>query len=197
MVILYHILIYHYFIMFMLLFKSKITQRVLNYYFVNSDKKHYINELARILKVDPKNLFRKLQELEEEGLLLSEVLGRQKYYFLNNSFYLLKEYKVIFNKTFGLEGLLQKIVSSNNDISEAYIFGSYAKNKMDSFSDIDVLLVGNFSSIEMTKKISQIEKTIGREINLLSFSSEEYSKRKNKKDDLINNILKDKIIKLK
>lgn len=181
----------------MLLFKSKITQRVLNYYFINPDKKHYINELARILKVDPKNLFRKLQELEEEGLLLSEVLGKQKYYFLNKSFYLLKEYRIIFNKTFGLEGLLQKTVNSNSAVSEAYIFGSYAKNKMDSFSDIDILLVGDFSSIEMTKKISQIEKTIGREINLLSFSSEEYSKRKNKKDDLINNILKDKIIKLK
>jgi predicted nucleotidyltransferase len=181
----------------MLLFKSKITQKVLNYYFVNLNVKHYINELARILELDPKNLFRKLQDLEREGILSSETVGKQKYYFLNKSFHLLKEYQSIFNKTFGLEGLLQKIVVSNSDVSEAYIFGSYAKNKMDAFSDIDVLLIGNFSSIEMTKRISQIEKSIGKEINLLSLSFDEYSKRKNKKGDLINNILKDKIIKIK
>lgn len=181
----------------MLSFKSSVIQKVLTYFFVNSEAKHYINELARILELDPKNLYRKLKEMEEEGLLLSEILGKQKYYFLNNSFLLLGQYKAIFNKTIGIENLLKKLVDSNNGITKAYIFGSYAKNRMDSHSDIDLLIVGNCSVLEIAEKIAKLEKCIGREINLLNLSFDEYEKRKNKKGDLINNILMDKTINLK
>ena len=57
----------------MLRFRSKITIKVLNYYFLNPQKSHYVNELARILGVDPANLFRKLRELEKEGILVFEM----------------------------------------------------------------------------------------------------------------------------
>jgi predicted transcriptional regulator with HTH domain len=49
----------------MLGFRSKITIKVLNYYFLNPQKSHYANELARLLDVYPANLFRKLKELEK------------------------------------------------------------------------------------------------------------------------------------
>ncbi len=181
----------------MLSLKSAIVQKVLTYFFINSSSRHYINELARILDLDPKNLYRKLKEMEGEGLLLSEISGKQKYYFLNNSFLLLEQYKAIFNKTIGIEGLLKKLVGSSNSILRAYIFGSYAKDKMDIHSDIDLLIVGDCSVLEISEKITKLEKSIGREINLLNLSFDEYEKRKNKKGDLINNILIDKIINLK
>ena len=41
----------------MLNFKSKITIEILSYYFINPDRKHYINELAKIINADPGNLF--------------------------------------------------------------------------------------------------------------------------------------------
>ena len=197
MVYYYHKKIYNYFINFMLSLKSAIVQKVLTYFFINSSSRHYINELARILDLDPKNLYRKLKEMEGEGLLLSEISGKQKYYFLNNSFLLLEQYKAIFNKTIGIEGLLKKLVGSSNSILRAYIFGSYAKDKMDIHSDIDLLIVGDCSVLEIAEKIAKLEKSIGREINLLNLSFNEYEKRKNKKGDLINNILIDKIINLK
>jgi len=66
-------------------FRSKITIKVLNYYFLNPKKSHYVNELARILDVDPANLFRKLIELEREGVLVSEMRGNQRYFSLNKN----------------------------------------------------------------------------------------------------------------
>ena len=58
-------------------FKSKIAEKLLGYYFVNADAGHYINELARMLSLDPGNLDRKLKELEKEGILISRPIGNQ------------------------------------------------------------------------------------------------------------------------
>ena len=77
----------------MLNFRSKIAIKVLGYYFVNPARKHYINELARILDEDAGNLFRKLKDLEREGILSSEAIGNQRYFFLNKRYPLLKELK--------------------------------------------------------------------------------------------------------
>lgn len=87
--------------------KSKITQKLLNYYFLNPRVSHYINELAKILEVDPKNLYRKLNELEKEGLFESEFKGKQRYYRLSRNYPLLKQYKEIFEKTYGLKNKLK------------------------------------------------------------------------------------------
>ena len=73
--------------------KSKITIKVLNYYFLNPKAKKYINELAGILEIDLGNLDKKLKELKMEGILCSESAGKERYYFLNNKYPLLKEVK--------------------------------------------------------------------------------------------------------
>lgn len=81
----------------MLEYRSKITQKVLGYYFLNPERSHYINEFADLLSVDPGNLFRKLKELELEGILISETHGNQRYFSLNKKYPLLHEVKKIYN----------------------------------------------------------------------------------------------------
>ncbi|MFH0876882.1 MAG: hypothetical protein V1863_01480, partial [Candidatus Omnitrophota bacterium] len=58
------------------------TIRLLDYYFLNPDAQAYINELARILELDPKNTETKLKEFEKEGLFRSEFRGKERYFFL-------------------------------------------------------------------------------------------------------------------
>ena len=55
----------------MISFKSKVTKSILNYYFLNPDAVHYVNELAKILKADAKNMHRKL----EASVSLSQFQG--------------------------------------------------------------------------------------------------------------------------
>jgi len=83
---------------------SKIANKILRYFFINPSRKNYINELARILEADPGNLSRKLQELENEGILNSEFSGEQRYYFINKKYPLLKETK----KAFELQRMAEK-----------------------------------------------------------------------------------------
>ncbi|EKD46396.1 MAG: 3,4-dihydroxy-2-butanone 4-phosphate synthase/GTP cyclohydrolase II [uncultured bacterium] len=70
---------------------SKITEKLLNYYFSAPDANHYINELARLLDVDPGNLDRKIKELEKEGIFISQINGNQKYFSLNKKYPLIVE----------------------------------------------------------------------------------------------------------
>ena len=180
----------------MISLKSKITQKVLNYFFLNPEDKRYINELAKILDLDPKNLFRKLEELENEGLLGSEFRGKERFFFLNKSYSLLEHYCHIFLKTLGLEQELREIINNTEGIKEAYIFGSYARSKMDASSDIDILLIGNHSTLQVQKKINKLQKEVAREFNVISLSIKEFEKKKKQKNQFIENILKSKPIKL-
>lgn len=180
----------------MINFKSQITQKLLGYYFINAHKKHYVNELARILNLDLGNLSRKLKQLENEGILASEFSGKQRYYFLNKKYPWLRETKKMFDASFGLKEILAKKLKGLNGLKEAYIFGSYAKGNFGGQSDIDLLLIGGHSSMEATKIILPLQNQLGREFNAIDMTQEEYKKRKKEDDPFLANILSGKIIKI-
>ena len=179
----------------MLSLKSKITQAVLGYFMLHEGQELYVNEIARRLTLDQGNLDRKLKELEKDGILKSELRGKERYYSLNPSFPLFKEYKKIILKTVGLEHVLKKAFQSVKRLKQAYLFGSYAKDQMDLASDIDLLAVGNHDTLELQKKISEIQKSIGREINVVSFGPAEYEKKR-KKDPFVKSVLQGKKIQI-
>lgn len=180
----------------MIQFRSKITIKLLNYYFLNPEKKHYINELAKKLDLDPGNLFRKLKELESEGILISENQGNQKYYGLNKEYPLLKELKKIYQAKYELVNFLKEKLLPLNGLKEAYVFGSYASDSLQQESDIDILLIGNHSSINAKKLILPIQNDIGREINVVDMTPKEFKEKKRKKDEFIKNIFSEKTIKI-
>ena len=179
----------------MISLKSKITQAALGYYMFHEQAELYVNEMARLLSLNQGNLDRKLKELEKEGLLKSEIRGRERYYSLNPTFPLLQEYKKIILKTVGFEQNLKHLLQDVKGLTHAYLFGSYAQNKMDLSSDIDLLVIGNHSSIDLQKKIAEIQKSMSREINIVNMSPREYEE-KQKKDPFLKSILRKKKIQL-
>lgn len=180
----------------MLNLKSKITIKILAYYFMNNKKSHYINELAKIIDVDPGNLFRKLKELEGDGLLISESRGNQKYFELNHKYPFLAEYKKLYESTYGFPETLKAKIKKLAGLNEAYIFGSFAKGNFTEQSDIDLLLVGDHKHGDVFDIIHPLEKTLGREINVIDFSVKEFIEKKKNNDDFIAEVLNGKIIKL-
>ena len=173
--------------------RSKITQKILGYFFLHEGAKLYVNEMSRRFELDRGNLVRKLEELENEGILESEWKGNQRYYALNHSFPLIKEYKMIISKTIGLEQALRKQLEEVKGIKRAILFGSYAADRMDLSSDIDLLVIGDHDTLELQKKVSQFQKSIDREINVISMDITEY-KKKQKTDPLLTTIGRNKSI---
>lgn len=180
----------------MLQFRSKITKKVLEYFFLNADQSRYINELAGILDLDVGNLYRKLKEMEKEGILTSEDRGNQKYYSLNKRYSLLKELKRTYEAKYGFINRLKDSLNKLKGLKEAYLFGSYAAGNFQQESDIDILLVGSHSSLEAKRIILPLQKMTGREINIVDLSPKELKSRIRKKDDFIKNIFSKKTIKL-
>jgi len=180
----------------MLEYRSQITKKVLGYFFLNPERKHYINELSAILEVDPGNLFRKLKELEQEGVLQSETRGNQKYFSLNKKYPLLHELKKIYNSKYGVENILKEKIRKLKGLQSAWIFGSYAKDTFQQESDIDLLLVGNHPTLEAKRLILSLKKELGREINIVDMAEKEFQSRQKKKDDFLKNIFSQKTIKI-
>ena len=173
----------------MLIQRSVISRKLLSYFFSNKKIENYGRELARILEVDPKNLHTKLKEFEREGLIISEKKGNQTYYKLNRFFPLLHEYEKIIGKELKPEILLKKELSSVKGIKDAYIFGSYASGKIDNQSDLDVLIIGSHKALEAQKAVLSLQRELGREINIIDMTLQEFNRKIATKNPLLNDIL--------
>ena len=67
---------------------------------------------------------------------------------------------------------------------------------MDKDSDIDLLIIGTHSIMQAQKRISPIQNQIGREINVIDMSPDEFKQRQRQNDAFILNVLSKKNIKL-
>ena len=178
----------------MINFSSKITQKVLSYFFLNTDTEMYLNEIARKFEVDRANLSRKLNEWERAGILEKNKKGNLSLYKINKKYPLLSEMKIIIQKSFGIEKELAFDLKKNKGLKNAYIFGSYANNKLSQESDIDLLLVGSHDALKVQKDIVKLQKKYDREINIIDMDEKEFSKKRN--NELLKDIFNNKYIKI-
>jgi len=180
----------------MISLRSKITQKILNLFFLNEKEKFYVNELAKLIKEDLSNVYKKLLELRKEGILSDEFSGKERYFFLNQKYPFLKEYKKIILKGLGFEKILKEKLKKLKGIDSVYIFGSYAKNKLSTESDIDLLIIGDFDTVKLQKILLEIQKLTGREINSIELTKKEFEKRKKEKDPFLKDVFSKKYIKI-
>lgn len=180
----------------MINFRSKITKKVLSYFFLNQDKELYLNEIARKFKVDRANLSRKLSEWTGLGIMEKEKKGNLSLYKINKKYPLLPEMTGFVQKSFGLEKKLREELKKLKGIEEAYIFGSYAKDELSPESDIDVLLIGSEPIENSLKRILPLQDEFSREFNTVDMSRKEFDKKIKNKDGFIAEIMKNKKIKI-
>ncbi|MDA8131851.1 MAG: hypothetical protein M0011_10155 [Elusimicrobia bacterium] len=76
-------------------FKSAVTRKLLGHFFAHPKASLYVNEMAKTLSLDKRNLVKKLREFETAGLLKKESRGNMKLYSINESFPLYNEYRGI------------------------------------------------------------------------------------------------------
>jgi len=175
---------------------SKVTKKLLGYFYLHEHQSLYVNEMERQFGVDKRNLVKKLRELSAQGILVNEKKGKEIYYALNKKYPLFAEYRKIILKTYGIENDIKEILRRVKGIEEAYIFGSYAKNKMDAHSDIDVLVIGDADTLVLQKKVAALQSGLEREINLVNIDRNDLNKRVAGKDPFITEIMRGDKIKL-
>lgn len=162
---------------------------ILGIFFNDPQKSYYLRQLGRIIHKEPGVFQQDINKLVENGLLLSEYQANSRFFKLNKNHPLHSELKSIFFKTVGAEGKLKETVEKVKNIKTAFIFGSFAKNQEDSFSDIDLMLIGNPDEDLLISKISKLENQLDREINYHIFSLDDWQKKLKEKDSFLENIL--------
>ena len=171
------------------LFSSKIRTKLLDAFLSLPKARFYIRELERKINEEAKNISRELKNLESLGLLISESKGNQKFYSVNEDFFLFSELKGIIFKTTGVLGLLKDALAKLKGIEVAFIYGSYVTGKETEISDVDLMIVGKPDLAELNREINGLEDKLNREINYMCFDREEYEERKKTKDAFISEIL--------
>jgi predicted nucleotidyltransferase len=180
----------------MISLRSKVTRKILGFFFLNPHETLYVNELFRKLGLDKRNLVKKLQELEHIGILKSERRGNLKLHGVNPDFPLYQEYRKIVLKTVGVEEKLRQIMKQTPGVKKAYIYGSYARDAMSAHSDLDLLVVGSHDIKTLQRKIIPFQREINREINSVNMSEDEFRKRSDVKDPFLSGIFQEKTVRL-
>jgi predicted nucleotidyltransferase len=181
-----------------ILFNTTLRKKLLAYLFAHTGEEFYVRQLAYAIGLDPGNVSRELRLLEKEGLVVPSRKGSLKLYRLDPKYPLFAELKQIVFKTEGVVAALQAVVQSFPQVSLAYIYGSFAKDRENSKSDIDLLLVGeNLPSRDITKKVRELENALAREINFTPYSPQEYKLETAKKGGFLHLVHKGPKILLK
>lgn len=143
-------------------YRRELLARVL----LRPDEKFHVRELARLTGFSPGSIHREMKTMAESGLLLREPVGNQVLYQANKACPIYENLASIFRKTLGLVNVLQSALQSiETAIEFALVFGSMASGKQTEFSDIDILILGDLSLIEVVKALAPMQAELGREVN--------------------------------
>lgn len=162
------------------------------------DIPHHGSEIAKSKGMNQKTVSNTLNRLETEGLLKSKTVGKNREFNLNlddrervKRFLLalenarvirfLDEHRRIREVVTGMAFPSTKIV---------IIFGSYAKANHKKDSDLDILIVGDYSTQE-TKRISEL---YGIKVNVKGMNPEGFRQALRKKTIFIREVISDHLI---
>lgn len=198
------------------LFGSKARVKVLKIFLLNPDKKFYLRQLSRDLKLQVNSIRRELLSLEEFGLLISSnnstnleplsnktsttkkkslpdpSLNEKKYYWVNKNFVLFSEIKSLISKAQILAG--ESFIINLKTVCDpqfVLLSGIFVNNDN---SSTDILVVADVEKEKLIKIINELELELGHEVNFTVMDKKEFKYRQEVADVFLHTILNSKKI---
>lgn len=159
------------------LFGSKTRVSLLSKLLMNPDRTFYLRELSRELKIPYGMFYKEEKNLVSLGILTEEKRGKVTLVMVNKNLPYFAELKKLMVKTAGLGDLLRDAFSELKGIKYALVYGSFASGQESESSDVDLLIIAKATEEKVLNLTDQIEKEVGREINYILWSEEEFAKR--------------------
>jgi predicted nucleotidyltransferase len=175
------------------LFSSKTRVEILKLFLFNANNSFYQRQISNLAAQPIRGVQREVDKLNKIGIIERSIQGNRIYYKINKKCPILEDLKNIFFKSVGIAEALKKNLKEKG-IKIAFIYGSYAKGEENLLSDIDLMVIGDISSKELSSILSKPKKELMREINYVVFSLNEFINKAIQKDHFINSVLKNKKI---
>lgn len=170
---------------------SSTLQRVLGLIYGQPDRRFFATEIIRLVDGGSGAVQRELARLVQAGLVVQEVIGRQKFYKANRHAPIFSELQQIVIKTVGLSTPLRDAFEPlQTRIKLALIFGSIAKGGETALSDIDLLVVSDELALkDLYEALAMTEHRLGRRINVTLYNSGELADRIKLKNPFVSKVL--------
>jgi predicted nucleotidyltransferase len=99
--------------------------------------------------------------------------------------------QALVNKTVGIFSILQAALHPlSKRIVLAFVYGSVAREEETTQSDVDLMVVGKATLVEVLSRLSPVEKTIGRPINPTVYSVAEFKSKIAGRNHFLNAVVK-------
>lgn len=165
--------------------RKDIKMKMKNHFFLNPTVKLRVRQIEREIKIPLPSVIRYTKELEEEGILKSDIIANIKLYSADRtSKHFLLEKKLFNIKYLVSSGLVDYIINklSNPGI---IVYGSFSKGEDTEESDIDLYLESP-SKKEINFKM--FEKKIQRKVQVFIYKNIHDIENKNLANNIINGI---------
>jgi len=168
----------------------KTRQGILAATFVQPEKSWYGMELARRLGVPLSSLQRELRDLTAAGILKRHRQGQMVYYQANAESPLFSDLRGLLAKTAGIADILADALNALlPKIRLAFVYGSIASGRERSDSDIDLMVIGEITPMELALPLRHARELLGREINPTVYSPAEFAKKRAARDHFLSQVL--------
>ena len=165
-------------------------QRVLGVLLMNSTRPWYAAELAKHLGIQRSSLQRDLLRLTAAGLLKRSQSGNRAYFQADESAPVFPELRSLFLKTVGLVEVLRKeLLPLAKNIRVASVYGSIATGAEASGSDVDLLIIGSVSLMDLVPLLERMTQQLQRQVNPTLFTPEEFKHKVRQGNHFLQSVL--------
>jgi hypothetical protein len=171
-------------------------QSIVTTLFLRPEKAWYLSELAASIGTRPSSLQREIDTMVHVGILEKRVDGRRAYIKANEDSPIFPELRGLVEKTSGIVPALRDVLADLTGLQIAFIYGSLARGEEAAQSDVDVMLLGSLSSMELSPRLRAVESAIGRQINPSVFSLPEFVEKLGQKNHFLHTVLRNQKIML-
>jgi predicted nucleotidyltransferase len=148
----------------------------------------HMREIERRSGLAYATIRQELASLAKLAFVESRRDGNRTYYRANPAHPLYPEIRALVLKTSGLPSLLRERLK-HPGIQMAFVFGSVARGTEKPDSDVDLMVIGTIGLRQISKLLSGLGATLGREVNPHAMTVDEFAKRKKARDHFLMTVL--------
>ncbi|HVE68791.1 MAG TPA: nucleotidyltransferase domain-containing protein [Solirubrobacteraceae bacterium] len=171
------------------LFRSELQARLLAVLLLGDDEPQSTSRLAALTDASAASLNRELRRLEDAGIIEHERVGRSKLYRAAAGSPVHAPLRELLARTLGVEPLLRERLAAVPGVAAAALFGSWAAGRIGPASDIDLLVVGDVDRDRLLREVREVERVVGREINLTAYRPDEFARRRRERSGFLATVL--------
>lgn len=155
------------------LLRSQTQAGLLERLILHSEAHYTVAQLAEDLGVTEMSVRRELDRMLAAGIVEREAVGRQGLYRASTASPLYEPLRELIEKSVGAEALLREVLDTTDGLQAAILFGSWARERIDAESDIDLLVIGDLDYGALLDRLMSLQSRTGREISVVWMRPEE------------------------